>query len=78
MSASRKGVRLQFEGSPPRDMELQLSIILRWWPFLAQAVLAVCAFAQGGRAAAIRREKEKDFLVFILISVVLRGPARKT
>ena len=36
--------------------------------FLAQAVLAVCAFAQGGRAAAIRREKDKDFLVIILIS----------
>ena len=26
--------------APPRDMELQLSIILfRWWPFLAQAIL---------------------------------------
>ena len=51
-------------------MEIQLSIILRWWPFWLKPFLAVCAFAQGGRAAAIRREKDKDFLVIILIVII--------
>ena len=34
----------------------------RFWRFVP--------FAQGGRAAAIRREKDKDFLVIILIVII--------
>ena len=38
--------------------------------FWLKPFLTVCAFAQGGRAAAIRREKDKDFLVIILIVII--------